>query len=130
MTGPVKRVNLTLIDKSTNHTCQSVSKSEQVFESNPTDRYQNYIDLVPGVYRFYWNVTKDNKNSPVDIIGEIHCKTLGWMGFGLSPNGGMNGSDIVIGWVRNGVANFTVNITKSINIIIIKVPLNVLLNYF
>ena len=124
MSGPLKRVNLTLIEKPFNYQCQSLSKSEQIFESNPTDKYQNYIDLVPGVFRFYWNLTKDSKNTsqPGDLIGEIHCKTLGWMGFGLSPNGGMNGSDVVIGWVRNGVANFTVflfenNIILSVSIV-------------
>lgn len=37
-----------------------------------------------------------------DITFEIHCRTLGWVGFGLSPNGGMSSSDIIIGWVKNG----------------------------
>ena len=29
----------------------------------------------------------------------MSAKTLGWVGFGISPNGGMKGSDMVIGWV-------------------------------
>ena len=53
----------------------------------------------------------DLKNSS-DMIGEIHCKTDGWVGFGLSPNGGMDSSDVVIAWSRNGSANFTVRIKR------------------
>lgn len=75
---------------------------EPKFNSTPTGYYSNQVDLIPGTYRFYWNFTETN------IIGEIHVKTLGWVGFGLSPNGGMNNSDVVIGWITNdGVANFT-----------------------
>lgn len=33
---------------------------------------------------------------------------MGWVAFGLSPNGGMNGSDVIVGWIKNGQANFTV----------------------
>ena len=74
------------------------------FESTPTSNYANFVDLVDGVFRFYWNFTS------TDLIGEIHCKTKGWVGFGLSPNGGMDGSDVIVGWVgSNGLANFTVN---------------------
>ena len=53
-----------------------------VFDSTPTGYYSNYIDLVDGIYRFYWNFTT------TDLIGEIHVKTNGWVGFGISPNGG------------------------------------------
>ncbi|XP_078508635.1 putative DBH-like monooxygenase protein 2 [Lissotriton helveticus] len=33
------------------------------------------------------------------ILFELHAQTTGWLGFGLSPNGGMDGADIVIGGV-------------------------------
>ncbi|XP_066276602.1 DBH-like monooxygenase protein 1 homolog [Branchiostoma lanceolatum] len=38
---------------------------------------------------------------------EAHVQTTGWFGLGLSPNGGMPGSDIVIGWVKDGTAHLT-----------------------
>ncbi len=30
---------------------------------------------------------------------QVHVQTHGYIGFGLSPNGNMAGSDVVIGWV-------------------------------
>ena len=73
------------------------------FTSTPTGMYTNYVDLVDqGQYRFYWNYTQ------TDLIGEIHCRTSGWVGFGFSPNGNMDQSDVVVGWISNGLANFTV----------------------
>ena len=75
-----------------------------VYEFKPTGYYSNYIDLIDGVYRFYWNFTSE------DIVGEIHCKTKGWVGFGLSPNGKMDKSDVVVGWITDdGLVNFTVS---------------------
>ncbi|XP_066270877.1 DBH-like monooxygenase protein 1 homolog [Branchiostoma lanceolatum] len=38
---------------------------------------------------------------------EAHVQTTGWFGIGLSPNGGMPGSDIAIGWVKDGKAHLT-----------------------
>ncbi|GIY34652.1 DBH-like monooxygenase protein 1 homolog [Caerostris darwini] len=41
-----------------------------------------------------------------DIIFKLEVKTHGYVGFGLSSNGGMAGSDIVTGWVKNGQVYF------------------------
>ena len=30
---------------------------------------------------------------------QVHVEALGYIGFGISPNGGMTGADVVIGWV-------------------------------
>ncbi|XP_078618333.1 DBH-like monooxygenase protein 1 homolog [Branchiostoma floridae x Branchiostoma japonicum] len=38
---------------------------------------------------------------------EAQVQTTGWVGLGLSPNGGMPGSDIAIGWVKDGTAYLT-----------------------
>ncbi|XP_078684910.1 DBH-like monooxygenase protein 1 isoform X1 [Branchiostoma floridae x Branchiostoma belcheri] len=38
---------------------------------------------------------------------EARVQTTGWVGLGLSPNGGMPGSDIAIGWVKDGTAHLT-----------------------
>lgn len=81
--------------------CVNTNFPEPVFSITPTDVYTNYLDLKPGVFRFYWNTTQ------TDLIGEIHCKTNGWVGFGISPNGGMDKSDVIIGWISEGAANFT-----------------------
>ncbi|CAG2165073.1 unnamed protein product [Oppiella nova] len=41
------------------------------------------------------------------ITFNVVVETTGWVGFGISPNGGMAGSDLVIGWVDdNGVTHF------------------------
>jgi hypothetical protein len=78
-------------------------KTVVTFSSTPTAYYSNYVDLVDqGQLRFYWNFTS------TDLIGELHCKTSGWVGFGLSPNGNMDKSDVFIGWISNGQTNFTV----------------------
>lgn len=95
--------SFTLLQTSGPFNCQS-KPIQPVFASTPTGYYANYIDLVIGIYRFYWNFTSS------DLIGEIHVKTSGWVGFGLSPNGGMDGSDVVVGWINDndGSVNFTV----------------------
>ena len=39
------------------------------------------------------------------IFIRVTCKTLGFVGFGISPNGGMNGADIFIGGVDDSTGN-------------------------
>ena len=46
-------------------------------------------------YDLYWKVDLAAKT----IQFAVRVETTGWVGFGLSPNGGMPESDIVIGWV-------------------------------
>lgn len=74
---------------------------EPSLDSQPSANYQYDLSLIPGVYKIYWNYTD------TDVVIEIHCKTNGWVGFGFSPNGGMDGSDVAIGWISNGQVNFT-----------------------
>ena len=66
-----------------------------VFNSTPTGYYSNSFDLIPGIYRVYWNITGSN------VTVEIHCKTAGWVGFGFSPNGAMSGSNVVVGYISS-----------------------------
>jgi hypothetical protein len=49
------------------------------------------------IYLLQWRI--DEKSETITFQAIV--KTLGWIGFGLSPNGGMPGSDIVIGWVND-----------------------------
>ena len=54
----------------------------------PTETYANHYVLVdPDVYHVFWN------NNDTDITFEVHVQqTLGWIGFGISRNGGMHNS--------------------------------------
>jgi hypothetical protein len=49
-------------------------------------------------FRLCWKVDWSTEA----ITFKVHVDTLGWVGFGISPNGHMPGSDIVIAWVVNG----------------------------
>ena len=51
-----------------------------------------------GLYEVYW--TFDNAAETISFA--VRVQTTGWVGFGLSPNGQMPNSDVVIGWVDNG----------------------------
>jgi hypothetical protein len=77
----------------------------------PTQAYPNKIVLAePNKYILYWNFTDS------DILFEVHTQTNGWLGFGLSPNGNMINSDIIITWIdSNGHVNFTDRNIKSKN---------------
>ena len=70
----------------------------------PSEDYLGSVSLVDNdVYHLFW------KNDDTSITFEVHAKVKGWVGFGLSPNGGMAKSDVVIGWVKDGVPYFSVS---------------------
>jgi hypothetical protein len=79
-----------------------------------TTTYTNSKILVePDVFVLHWNYSK------IELIGEVHVKTQGWIGFGLSPNGGMDGSDVFVAWIKsNGQTQFTDCHIKSRSILI------------
>jgi len=55
----------------------------------------------PDTYTLFWNFTQ------TDIVFKVVAKTSGWLGFGLSPNGGMQNSDLVLAWTdKTGQARF------------------------
>ena len=69
----------------------------------PTETFSESVSLVKDdVYHLFW------KSDNTSVTFEVHAKVKGWVGFGLSPNGGMPNSDIVIGWVKDGVSYFKV----------------------
>ena len=47
------------------------------------------------IYELYWTFSVEEKS----ITFAVNVSTTGWVGFGLSPNGGMLNSDVVIAWV-------------------------------
>ena len=68
----------------------------------PLGNYANSMVLVNDIYKIHWNATATS------ITAELHVKTKGWLGFGISTNGGMVGSDVIVAWIdNNGHTNFT-----------------------
>ena len=49
------------------------------------------------LYTLYWNFSTSEQT----IAFAVKARTNGWVGFGVSPNGGMVNSDVVIGWVND-----------------------------
>eukprot|EP00930_Biecheleria_cincta_P087093 TRINITY_DN7634_c0_g1_i1.p1 TRINITY_DN7634_c0_g1~~TRINITY_DN7634_c0_g1_i1.p1 ORF type:complete len:586 (-),score=55.68 TRINITY_DN7634_c0_g1_i1:81-1838(-) len=49
-------------------------------------------------YNVSWTI--DRSQSTIKV--KVEAQTTGWVGFGLSENGGMHGADIMIGWVDTG----------------------------
>lgn len=49
-------------------------------------------------FHFFWKVDKTKEQ----IVFRIEVETKGYVAVGLSTNGGMAGSDIAIGWIKNG----------------------------
>ena len=62
-------------------------------------------------YHFFWSF--DIATERIDFA--VRVGTTGWVGFGVSPNGQMPRSDVVIGWVdSNGQAFFHVSMKRII----------------
>ena len=57
------------------------------------------------MYMLHWNFSTAERT----ITFAVNVSTTGWVGFGISPNGGMVNSDVVIGWVKSGRAYFHVS---------------------
>jgi hypothetical protein len=76
---------------------------------SPTEDYIHSLTLNEDKkYKVFWKF--DNET----ITFEVHVETLGWVGFGLSPGGGMRGSDVVIGWVKDGKPYLSVSMTSHL----------------
>lgn len=64
--------------------------------------FQNKIVLRDNVYDLYWNFTETDVTFKIVVTNPD-----GWVGFGLSPNGGMYNSDLVMAWFNpNGTESF------------------------
>ena len=72
-------------------------------------KYPFRVDLLSDAsrdyYTLHWTFSEEEKT----IYFAVNVSTNGWVGFGLSPNGGMVNSDVVIGWISNGVPFFQVS---------------------
>ena len=63
-------------------------------DRSATYRFSATLD-PNGQYDLYWSYNLTEQT----ISFAVCVQTTGWVGFGLSPNGQMTGSDVVIGWV-------------------------------
>ena len=82
-----------------------VSQSSAQSNADLSSTYQFNASLHER-YTLYWSINNDAKT----IRFAVRVRTTGWVGFGISPNGQMPQSDVVIGWVDNaGRSNFDVS---------------------
>ena len=56
-----------------------------------------------GNYILFWNLNDTH------VTFEVHVKTKGYVGFGISNNGDMYPGDVVVGWVKDGATHFSVS---------------------
>ena len=54
-----------------------------------------------GLYELFWNFDHDTET----ISFAVRVQTTGWVGLGISPNGQMPNSDVIIGWVTDDGEN-------------------------
>lgn len=76
---------------------------------NSIGKRQEYLDSN-GKYLVEWEAYTDTQT----IVFELTVATTGFVGFGISPVGGMAGADIIIGGVHpNATAYFSVRLIFS-----------------
>ena len=76
---------------------RSVSCAHDLSEDYPFKATLNTAEKG-GLYELYW--TFDNAAETISFA--VRVQTMGWVGFGISPNGQMPNSDVIMGWVDNG----------------------------
>ena len=65
----------------------------------PSENYPNQLTLKDnGQFELYWKVS--GYGGADEITFEIIAQTTGWVGLGLSPDGGMTDADIFVGGVN------------------------------
>ena len=69
--------------------------TENYSHDSVLDKDQNYV--------LFW------KYNTTHVTFEVHVKTKGYVGFGISTNGKMHPADVIVGWVKNGTTHFAVS---------------------
>ena len=84
-----------------------VTLSVQVCTSaHSLEEEYRFSAILDDGYTLYWNFDLEQQT----IAFAVNVSTTGWVGFGVSPNGQMPQSDVVIGWVdNNGNTQFHVS---------------------
>ena len=73
--------------------------------------WEHSVDLDEN-YRLLWTIQGH------EITFEVRVKTLGYIGFGFSPDGRLPGSDIVIGWADRKEIHFQVSFITCIDFLL------------
>uniref|UniRef100_A0A665TQH7 Monooxygenase, DBH-like 1, like n=1 Tax=Echeneis naucrates TaxID=173247 RepID=A0A665TQH7_ECHNA len=82
--------------------CLFLARKKGVGASDPSMPFMVYLDRDHLVcLKWSFNNLQDN------IVFKLVVNTTGWVGFGMSPNGGMKGSDIVVGGLGPSGSYFT-----------------------
>ena len=83
--------------------CMCRAEPVQLPGIQTTEKFeQSSILDKDGKYILFWNFNDTH------VTFEVHVKTRGYVGFGISGNGDMFPGDVVVGWVKNGVTHFAV----------------------
>ena len=78
-----------------------------------TEPFDQALELDnDGKYFLFWNFNDTH------VTFEVHVRTRGYVGFGISDNGNMFPADVIVGWVKDGVTHFAVS-TKWADIVLI-----------
>ncbi|TDG51266.1 hypothetical protein AWZ03_002353 [Drosophila navojoa] len=83
--------------RSNNTTAAAAAAAAAASQATPV--WDHAIDLNED-FRILWQIINQ------DITFEIQARTLGYVGFGFSPDGNLAGADMAIGWVDKGQTYF------------------------
>ena len=62
-----------------------------------SEQYTYNVQLSGDCYTMFYSYDADMSILRIAVL----VQTTGWIGLGVSPNGQMPGSDVVMGWVNN-----------------------------
>lgn len=79
----------------------SAAKASTLPSADEDLNWDHSVDLNED-FRILWKIINQ------DITFEIQARTMGYVGFGFSPDGNIAGSDMAIGWVNRGHTYFQV----------------------
>ncbi|XP_058985307.1 MOXD1 homolog 2-like [Musca domestica] len=77
----------------------SAAKASTLPSADEDLNWDHSVDLNED-FRILWKIINQ------DITFEIQARTMGYVGFGFSPDGNIAGSDMAIGWVNRGHTYF------------------------
>ncbi|KAL7731752.1 hypothetical protein ACLKA6_016690 [Drosophila palustris] len=86
-----------LTSRSNNSSSSNNNTTTAAQQATPV--WDHAIDLNED-FRILWQIINQ------DITFEIQARTLGYVGFGFSPDGNLAGADMAIGWVDKGQTYF------------------------
>ena len=75
----------------------AVTQLAATFVHSDLEEEYRFSAVLDDGYTLHWNFDLEQQI----IAFAVNVSTTGWVGFGLSPNGQMPQSDVVIGWVDN-----------------------------